>query len=43
MHHASLSRKLTILEKKLAKRLQEMPGDKFYRLVDRELVLVREI
>ena len=43
MHHIEMSKKLTALGRRLDKRLQEMPGDKFYRLVDGKLVLVREI
>ena len=43
MNYAEMSRKLTALGRHLDERLQEMPGDKFYRLVDGELVLVREI
>ena len=40
---AEMSRKLTALGKELDEELKEMPGDKFYRLVEGELVLVREV
>jgi len=43
MDYAKMAKKLTALGRRLDKRLQEMPGDRFYRLVDGELVLVREI
>ena len=43
MNYAEMAKKLTALGRRLDKRLQEMPGDKFYRLVDGELVLVKEI
>ena len=43
MNHAEMAKKLSALGRRLDKRLREMPGDKFYRLVDGELVLLREV